>query len=1004
MTSPQLHRSRVSLTCLILLIFTLPAMTASGATGDRHAAPEPNTPRPPALADTYDLQGPFGRGPSIAIPDFVPANVRTADRFDKTSAQTRYDDIGGDDQPALGDYWTRRLSMDIGTSGEFWVAGEGGESGDPRAIDVHGSTSGGNGWAVRGRFIDFEGGHFYDPCLIIANGIEDRVYVAYRYVDDAGQQGIYVAWNASTGLNDDWSHVLVMTNGTAELGQPRLVSDAEAFDDYYLYLVFAGERAAGGSDVWFCRSTDQGASWETPYAIGQMSVAGRRYWKPDLSYGYGGYIHVVWGYEFDDQSSDSALRYRRADGYASSGASAWDSIQYLGSTTDGAWDATNRVAASASSVDVLIARKRMEWLGGISWGALDADILISDDRGADFDDPVVLANGLVFPDELQHNPGTDQWIVSGLNGAHSPALQRADKATPEIWSGVLEWVDDYATMGICRVGHLAIDPTRDHGLACMWIDPDDATQVYIDAEWFSGPGYPEFELGFPLALDVPPESPPAVVDLDDDGDLEIVWGDILGRIHAVHHDGQAVDGWPVVVGQFLSDGPVAIGRLQRNDELTIVAGTREGRIYCYDVAGRRLDGWPVDLGTDAPAYVSIGALNSAFPRTIVACSGPILDYFTWQGQRPPHAIDRDLGRTFVAPCAIGDVDGDGVNEIVGAADNLAFALKIDVLPLVYTKYLSSFVSDAVTLGDLDLDGDVEALVPTIDGVLYALDDNGSDLAGSWPFTTHRPSPMTSAAIAQCRGTVEPEALVAIEQWHIHMLYPNGDQDPDWPVETDWFYLTAAPVVGRIDGTSSDVTIGTAGTPFAYLQAWNNFGELIEGWPKYIDDVVRLSPAMGDLDQDGSNEIVYLGDENLYIVDVHNAPNDPSRTWPMYAHDPRRSGCADCPEDLVTPVPDEQGGAVRLSFAAMNPVPRCGPAILRFELPERAAVNLEIIDLRGRRLCTVLKEERAAGRHAVEWPGRDRQGRRLAAGQYFARLEVRGPTLHETLVRKMALLH
>jgi hypothetical protein len=81
----------------------------------------------------------------------------------------------------------------------------------------------------------------------------------------------------------------------------------------------------------------------------------------------------------------------------------------------------------------------------------------------------------------------------------------------------------------------------------------------------------------------------------------------------------------------------------------------------------------------------------------------------------------------------------------------------------------------------------------------------------------------------------------------------------------------------------------------------------------------------------------------------------------------------------------------------------GPGTFRFAIPARAAVRLEIFDLRGHLVQTVLKEERDAGIHVVGWSGRDARGRSVAAGSYLARLQVRGPGIQRTLTRKLTLL-
>lgn len=59
--------------------------------------------------------------------------------------------------------------------------------------------------------------------------------------------------------------------------------------------------------------------------------------------------------------------------------------------------------------------------------------------------------------------------------------------------------------------------------------------------------------------------------------------------------------------------------------------------------------------------------------------------------------------------------------------------------------------------------------------------------------------------------------------------------------------------------------------------------------------------------------------------------------------------------------------------------------LRFELPGAAHVRLEIFDLAGRRLRTLVSESLSAGPHEVVWDGLDARGCAAPTGNYLARL-------------------
>lgn len=97
-------------------------------------------------------------------------------------------------------------------------------------------------------------------------------------------------------------------------------------------------------------------------------------------------------------------------------------------------------------------------------------------------------------------------------------------------------------------------------------------------------------------------------------------------------------------------------------------------------------------------------------------------------------------------------------------------------------------------------------------------------------------------------------------------------------------------------------------------------------------------------------------------------------------------------------PDTQSGVggtptlpqvAQLMQSRPNPVPERGTSI-QFALPQAGPVTLTIFDITGRAVRTLVRDERPAGLHAVDWDARDDEGRRVAAGVYLYQL-VAGPT-------------
>ncbi len=63
--------------------------------------------------------------------------------------------------------------------------------------------------------------------------------------------------------------------------------------------------------------------------------------------------------------------------------------------------------------------------------------------------------------------------------------------------------------------------------------------------------------------------------------------------------------------------------------------------------------------------------------------------------------------------------------------------------------------------------------------------------------------------------------------------------------------------------------------------------------------------------------------------------------------------------------------------------------VNYQLPVGAAVTVDMVDILGRTLSTVLRETLPAGYHRAEWDGTDGHGHPAASGVYFLRLTARG---------------
>ena len=555
--------------------------------------------------------------------------------------------------------------------------------------------------------------------------------------------------------------------------------------------------------------------------------------------------------------------------------------------------------------------------------------------------------------------------------------------------------DSWAAM--CRI---ARDPSRGDRLAVVWTSKlESIWRLYFDAEWRRDTGYPNLEVGFPVDIPGLGQSPPAMVDVDEDPFGEIVFATMDGNVHVVNHDGTAVPGWPIDVGAVPIDGPVAVGDLDDDGSKEIVAGTADGWVHVFQPDGTPTAGWPVNLGTGADTYVSIGSVGRTSLRHVVATSGNTMHILRYDGASAG-GWPASFSATFDRPAAIGDVDEDGRVEIVTLKEDWFHVHDIaSVVPEHFRQFSGETFSDAPTLADFDGDGDLEIAAPTVAGRMHLLAHDGADHSASWPFDAPGGTALTSASLAQFLGDSEIEMTFAERGGKVHVVALDGTEHPAYPKDVA-AGLFMPPTLDVIDRLSANVTIG-AGTD---AWSWHNTGAVPPGWPKALGSSVDETPASGDIDLDGRNEVAIVGLDRLFLFDVGVAPEtDGRRRWPMYGHDPQRTGCLDCPDGIVVGV-EESPAVTRISLAPPHPNPVTGSAVFRYALPAAAEVTLRVFDVRGRLVREIASGAREPGRHAATWNGTNTAGRLVANGHYVARLEVSdGAGSSREVTRKLVLL-
>lgn len=92
---------------------------------------------------------------------------------------------------------------------------------------------------------------------------------------------------------------------------------------------------------------------------------------------------------------------------------------------------------------------------------------------------------------------------------------------------------------------------------------------------------------------------------------------------------------------------------------------------------------------------------------------------------------------------------------------------------------------------------------------------------------------------------------------------------------------------------------------------------------------------------------------------------------------------------VSDAPEPQADALRFGITSVEPNPFGGSAEMRFALPSAGDVQVDVIDVAGRRVRSLIDGPMEAGRQTLHWDGRDDAGTSVSSGVYFLRLRLDG---------------
>lgn len=486
---------------------------------------------------------------------------------------------------------------------------------------------------------------------------------------------------------------------------------------------------------------------------------------------------------------------------------------------------------------------------------------------------------------------------------------------------------------------------------------------------------PDFVLenGNFAGIDVGRESTPALVDIDNDNDLDLFVGGDGGGISFFRNTSSSPDTLLTLEDEAFAEINIGANSaptfvdLDGDLDADLLVAEFLGNVNYYRNDGNtslpdfvlQIENFAsIDVGTNStPTYVDIdddgdldlfvgkntGELN--FFRNVGTKSAPSFLLET-ENYLADNGDPDDVGSNSIP--AFADIDGDGDQDLfVGEFDgNVNLYLNTGNVSTPHFELTAGKLggidvgqNSAPTLTDIDDDGDFDLFVGARDGSVNFFVNAGKSFDSTF----------SSTGVKFESIDVGDDAIP---------VFIDADKDGD----QDLF-------IGKDRGTMSfHRNMGTASADsFPASEATGSLAS--------IDIGNDSSPALADIDNDGDIDL-FVGEREGGIFFYRRIPGTTS---------------VDSPENDFTP----QDFVLAQNF----PNPFNPQTTIAYSLSQSSRVTLSIYNLLGQRVATLIDAHQPAGRHSVRWDGKDDLGQNVASGIFFYRLETSG--LVKT--RRMVLL-
>ena len=387
--------------------------------------------------------------------------------------------------------------------------------------------------------------------------------------------------------------------------------------------------------------------------------------------------------------------------------------------------------------------------------------------------------------------------------------------------------------------------------------------------------------GFPYETDFAVSSSPLLLNVDSNSDQELIFGDYDGFIRALKSDGTELinQDYPYETGDQIWGSP-ASADLDLDGVIDFVIASKDKKIYLFDQNGFKSD---ADLGSFLMGTPAIGNIDDDDELEI------IIGGYSGGDGRKIYALNHDLSPVTGFPVAINekvkrgvslaDFNNNGKSDIVFGTDSDNVYLMLDDGSIAdgFPFTVQDKVQSSPTI--LDINGQLIIFASSRDGILYAINSDGTErfqVSGTNRIDT---SPSFLNYFDQCY------IFFGDSNGYIYGIDTNGDMLSNFPINLNSpivssivysdlnLDLTPEIIFGLEDGSMHVIDIN--GNEYPYMPISYPF-------PYYS------TPLISDIDNDGDLEIIAGASLSMNAIDIKDVGSTDGY-WSMYKGNFKRDG-------------------------------------------------------------------------------------------------------------------